>query len=800
MMKKNESVLLKLKYLLTGFMVLGLLASCAPKKEFFLGQDALRKQNWDQAVDYFLKALDRDPENAKYRIFLAQALISSSNSHLALGKQLAQQKKMTSALREFEKALELNPDNNEAREHKHRMIKEIRKLDKENRDKTELEQLKESSLEFQPVIPRIDYADKRYELKFVRSDIKEIFRAFSKASGVNFVFDNAFKTKRARVTIINRSFRDTLDELMLQGKMFYKVLNPKTILLSPDTPAKRKQYEELVMQTFYVGSGDSDEIMKMVRTLTGLKSVAVNKDNHAIVVKGTPGQVQLAGKIIQAQDHPKGEVFIDLEVIEANRSRMKEYGIELSQYQVTESYSPVTSGEEGAGIASSASGIRLNMLGSTDTSDYLLSLPSITYKLLKSDRNSRIKARPQLRVVDGKKVEIRLGDKVPIPTTSFVPYNTGGPAQQPITSYQLQDVGLTIEVTPRIHHDGTVTMELKFELSFITDPGSERLPPTIGNRTVNTTIKLRDSETSILAGLLRDTERKSIRGFPYLSQIPILKEIFAGNRNEVEQTDIVLTITPRIVRFPEIRQRDMEMLWVGTLQRVGLKAPPPLEQVDGKGQPVKKKDPAPANIKKGKKGKKKKGKKRATAPGKKKKKAQAQPPGTAPKGAGDVPKDAKGASTAQVNKTKTTPQQQPQAKSSSRRVALKPPTTPVKQGDVFPVSLVMEGKGDIKIVKIELELNPRLVEVKNVIEGKWLKTKDTRVNFFKTFDNKTGKVLINFTMDTPPGEGPRELAVIQFTGKEKGMFTLAAPLVFEAYDSKMKRIPASFSGIALKIN
>jgi general secretion pathway protein D len=164
---------------------------------------------------------------------------------------------------------------------------------------------------------------------------------------------------------------------------------------------------------------------------------------------------------------------------------------------------------------------------------------------------------------------------VPIPTTSFVPYNTGGPAQQPITSYQLQDIGINITITPRLHHDGLITLKLKFELTFITSPGDGRIPPTIGNRSIETIIKLRDNETSILAGLLRDTERKTMRGFPFISSVPILKDIFSGNKNEIDQTDIILTLTPRIIRFPDIDEEDMGFIWAGTASRPGLKEPEP---------------------------------------------------------------------------------------------------------------------------------------------------------------------------------------------------------------------------------
>ena len=722
---------------------------CAVRKQFRLGDRAFRNKDWDRAVQYFLKVVGKDPGNVEYRISLSKALISASNYHLNQGKQFVNDGLLNPALVEFAKAMDYNPENNEAREQKRRLLKRLKELEKAQREKTEIETLKEKVAGREPAAPDVKFKKKPYTLKFVRTDLAQVFSALEKSSGVHFIFDEAFKSQKIALNLEDVYFMEALHKIMLQAKLFYKVIDDHTVMVIPDTPAKRKEHEEQVMKTFFLSNGDPDTIQKIVQSLTGMKSMAVDKDLNSLTVAGTPSEVKLAEKIIRTHDKPKGELFMDIEIIEVNRTRARDYGIELSQYQMTETYLPET-GSDTASAASAVSTIRLNMLPHTDASDYLLTLPSVNYKLLRTDRHSRIKAQPQLRVVDRERVKVRLGDKVPIPTTTFVPYNTAGPAQQPITSYQMEAIGINIDLTPRIHHDGLVTLKLEFELTFITNPGTERLPPTIGNRSVTTMIKLRDNETGILAGLLRDTERRSLQGFPVLSELPILKEIFSGNKKEVEQTDIILTLTPRIIRFPEVLEEDLERVWSGTAQRPELKSAPPTLRM--KEEETGTETPKPA-----------------TTP--------TTPPTT----------------------TSTTPTTSAPITPAGFTVSLQGPPAPVAVGNEFSAALSIAGKEDIKVIKIQLAIDPKVLQVKEISEGTWLKEKDTRINLFKTFDNQTGKIIINVTMDAPAGEGQKELAVIYFRAIGAGSISLETPVTFEVLDANLKKTGAAFSGATVRV-
>jgi len=721
--------------------------SCAWRKDFRQGRQAVERKDWDQAVTNFLKAVGEKPESVELRISLANALIAASNHYLQKGKQFREENQLKAALLAFDKALEYNPENNDARKRKLSLLKHLKELEKQQREKTELEQLKEKAAAVEPPAPQVEFKKKPYSLKFARADLQQVFKALEKSSGVSFIFDESFKTKRVEVNLKDVGFMEALDKLMLQTNLFYKVVDPHTVMIIPDTPAKRRDYEELVMKTMFVSYGDADDILKTVRALTGMKTAAADKELNTIIFKGTPEEVQMAERIARILDKPKGEVFIDIEIIEVNRTRVREYGIELSQYSVTEAYSP----ETGTGTEAAASTIRLHRLGHTDASDYLLTVPSINYKLLKTDRNSRIKARPQLRVVDGQKVEVRLGDKVPIPTTSFVPYNVNAPAQQPITSYQLQDVGINIELKPKIHHDGLVSLEMKFELTFITNPGNERIPPTIGNRSVTTLIKLRDNETSILAGLLRDTERKTMRGFPFLSEVPILKDIFSGNTNEIEQTDIILTLTPRIIRFPEIDESDLELLWVGTQAKPGLKSPPVQLEIPAEEEETKEAE---------KKAVKKEEKK---------------------------------------DQVKTTPKT-PAAKPAEPAAAPQPKPLgmffltsglQVKKDTEADVSLAISGDHEIKAVTLELDFDPAAVQVLDVRKGKVLNDASVKSLLLRNIDNQAGKLKLNISLEqalkiTPESTGEFIVLRLKPLGKGKVSFKPALVRVLDAGMNKIE--------------
>jgi len=254
-------------------------------------------------------------------------------------------------------------------------------------------------------------------------------------------------------------------------------------------------------------------------------------------------------------DKRRAEVVV--EILEVDRNKLKEYGIYL------------TSGLDAQGIQGIATGVFPNpTLKNPGDHPYdwnnlvVTALPGAVLRLLQTDSSTRLLANPQLRISEGQTAQARFGDQVPVPVTTFTAIATGGLPQQPITSFEYKNVGVNIDITPRVHQDGDVTLQLKLDISAVGAPGYQGLP-TFNNRTVNSTIRLRDGETNLLAGLILDNEKKGMTGLPGLASIPLLGKLFANNTDQTQQTDVVMTITPHVVRRPELTEEDLRSFEVG---------------------------------------------------------------------------------------------------------------------------------------------------------------------------------------------------------------------------------------------
>ncbi|HTV03032.1 MAG TPA: type II and III secretion system protein, partial [Luteitalea sp.] len=202
----------------------------------------------------------------------------------------------------------------------------------------------------------------------------------------------------------------------------------------------------------------------------------------------------------------------------------------------------------------------LSKLGRGDV--FFTNLPGLYYRLLKQDSDTRTLANPQLRTSDGLPAQAKFGEEVPVPQVTFAPIATGGVNQQPITSFTYRNVGVNIDITPRTHHNDDVSLAVKIEVSSLSGTGYSGLP-TFGTRSITTTIRLRDGETNLLAGLIRDNERTILRGIPGLSDIPVVGKLFASNERETQQTDVVLMLTPRIIRVLDLNEDDLRPFLAG---------------------------------------------------------------------------------------------------------------------------------------------------------------------------------------------------------------------------------------------
>ena len=384
---------------------------------------------------------------------------------------------------------------------------------------------------------------------FSAASSRAVFTAIARFSGLNVVFDPAFRDSTISVDVRNSTLADALTSVTASTRTFYRVTGQKTITIIPDTPAKRREYEESVVRTFYLSNADIKEVIDLLRIVVDVRQISPITATNAISLKDTPERIAAAARLISAIDKARPEVIIDVELLEVDRDKLREYGLQIA--------SPGQPGISGSADVN-REGLTLQDLRNLTASDvFMAGVPGIYYRLLKNDVNTRTLANPQLRTSEGIAAQAKFGDRVPVPVTTFAPIATGGINQQPITSFVYENIGVNIDILPRTHHDDEVSLTLKIALSNISGTGFGGLP-TFGNREINTTIRLKDGETNMLAGLIRDEERTILAGVPGLSDLPLIGHLFANNHKETKETDIILTLTPHIVRVLDLTEADLK--------------------------------------------------------------------------------------------------------------------------------------------------------------------------------------------------------------------------------------------------
>jgi len=535
-------------------LTLALLAAGCVTTGMRAGQKAEQAQDFDAAVIEYTKVLKEHPDNREARLSLDRAKLRAALEHHSRGQRLRNGGRLDEALVELQIAAELNPANGDTEAALADVRSQLRnKVAVTREGKTQLETLIERSRDLPPL--GIDLpADARVPAAIAfgpNASARDVFTALGRFANVNVVFDPTYRDQTVALDLRNSTFEAALQAVAASTRNFYRVTGQRTITVVPDTPAKRREYEEEVVRTFFLSNADLKETMDMLRVVVDIRRVATSTATNAITIKDTPERIAAAARIITAVDKARPEVVIDVELLEVDRTRLKEYGV-----QVASPGDPAPIGIDGAATINRPGFTLQDLTNLTQSDIFLTNLPGLYYKLLKADHNTRTLANPQLRASEGVAAQAKFGERVPVPVTTFSPIASGGVAQQPITSFNYENIGVNIDITPRTHHDDQVTLTLKIAISNISGIGYGGLP-TFGNREINTVIRLKDGETNLLAGLIRDDERRTLEGVAGLSDIPVLGKLFAHTKRESQETDIVLTLTPRIVRVLDLSETDV---------------------------------------------------------------------------------------------------------------------------------------------------------------------------------------------------------------------------------------------------
>jgi len=530
---------------------------------------AEQAENFDEAVVEYTRALQGRPNDRALQRDLERAKLRAAQYHYAQGRRQTGIGNYEEALVEYQIASELNPESGEIKDALHDTRQAVQTRLVARRDGlTALEAVIERTRTLAPAGLELPEDVLPETLIFRDASIRDVFSALGQFADVNVIFDPAFADDRISVDLRGTTLPNALTSLSRSTRNFYRVTAPQTVTVVPDTPAKRREYEEEVVQTFYLSNADVAETIDLLRLVVDLRRLAPVTATRAISIKDTPERLAAAAQLIAAIDKASPEVVIDVELLEVDRQRLREYGLQFA--------SAGSTGLDGFAGINQSDGLSVADLGGlTNASVFVANLPGLFYRLLKRDQNTHTLANPHLRTSEGQTAQARFGEQVPVPVTTFTPFAAGGIQQQPITSFNYRDIGVNIDITPHTHHNDEVSLELVIEVLSISGVGFGDLP-TFGNRSIETTIRLRDGETNILAGLIRDEEREVLEGIPGLSDLPLVGRLFARNRTETQETDIIVTLTPRIIRVLDLDEADLRAFRVARDTGIGLDIRAPL--------------------------------------------------------------------------------------------------------------------------------------------------------------------------------------------------------------------------------
>jgi general secretion pathway protein D len=597
-----------------------LASGCAASKAFRQGEGAVRSGNLDEAVAAYRRAVQADPQNPNYAIALQRTMVAASRAHLDRGKEYEDRDQLEAALGEYRLASEYDPSNRTVTVKMAALEQTIRSRVEAARPRPPIEQLRAQARA--STAPPILNPASRDPLKFSfpNAQVKDVLGFVANLTGINITYDRDVPDGRPiSIQLDGVTLEQALNQIMTMAQLSYKIVNPQSIFVFPDTQPKHLLYDEQVVRTFYISNADPTELSQTLSQLIRIPGIAVqpmiavNKTSNTITVRATSPVMEILDQVIQQNDKPRAEIIVDVELLEVDRNRTKKYGFNLSDYAIGALFSPVvapgvttttpttgTGTGTGTGVGTgvgtgtgttaptgstspeqlaSPPPFNLNTISrGVSTSDFYLAVPTAFVRFLETDTHTKVIAKPQLRGAEGSKLSLNLGQKIPVVSTSYTPIATGGAGVNPLSSYTYQDVGVNIDMTPRVSLDGEIILDLILDNSAL---GPDKAVagvtvPTFVQRKLTTRLRLRDGESNLLAGLIQQRDSDTVQGFPGAIHVPFFRQIFSGNDVSSDQTEIVMLLTPHIVRTQEITESDLRPIYIGSQQNLGIGGPPPL--------------------------------------------------------------------------------------------------------------------------------------------------------------------------------------------------------------------------------
>ncbi|HEY6271456.1 MAG TPA: cohesin domain-containing protein [Terriglobales bacterium] len=786
----------------------GLVAADSAKDLYKKGMRAEARRDYEAAYTYYREAYQLKPEELRYRVPYERLRFLAAADLVHRAQKLRDEGKLQEALALFEKAATIDPSNDLAAQeirHTQEMIQKQSGQSETPPLKKEEDALHRILEQAQPPVMLAPISQTPITaLEFASEDVKVIYETLGKLAGINVLFDPDFQSRRIPLKLKNVTLQEALDILALESRTFWRTVTPNTIFVAADTQAKRRELEQNVIKTFYLGNvsspTDLQDIVNAIRTVLEVQRIQQIPSQNAIVIKGTPDQLALAEKMVDDIDKAKPEVVVDVIVAQVRRDKTRNIGIIPPQTATINLQPPssvlntTTTTTPGTTTTTpTTTGLNFNNLQHLNSTSYALTIAPIQLQALLNDIDTKIMQNPRLRATNGEKAKLTIADKIPIATGSFgTPLGVGTAvgAVGVNTQFTYTDVGVVMEITPTIHPDGQVTLKTSLQVSNLN--GSSTIggitQPIISQRSEELFARLRDGEISMVGGIMEQDYTRTIAGTPFLGEIPILKYFFSQEQKEVVSNEIVFLMIPHIVRKQELDAMNQKAFDVGTGTAIDLRiAGRPTHNDNGPAAasvipqpgsvPV---VPTPLVV----------------APG-----APVAPAPPSPQ-TGATPGALPQETTSRSPQSVVTPSSSPASPVNGLlSVRLDPGTVTQAQGSTFSLNVVLTHGQDITAVPVQIAYDPNVMQFMNVSGGDFLTKDGQAVSLVHRDDAAAGKLLVS--AQRPPGSagvsGDGTVFSLEFKAKTKGagVVSISVP---NARNSQNQTLTVQGSQAAVTVN
>ncbi len=696
------------------------------------GKDAEARQDYERAFEFYQEAFRLRPKDLRYRTSYEHTKFLASAAHVHRGQLLRESGKLDEALLEFQKASTIDPSSFIAQQ-------ELRRTQDMINQATNPPQavaptpnmLRKRLAEAQGPVELTAISNVPITLKLTE-DTKVIYETVGKLAGINVLFDPDYTSRKIRIELNGVTLDEALSIVALESKTFWRPVTPNTIFVAADNPAKRKELDQSVIKTFYLSNlsqaTELQDVVNAMRTLLEVQRIQQLQSQNAVIVRGTPDQLALAQKLVDDLDKAKPEVVIDVVVMQVSKDRTRTLGVtpptSTSLSLNNNVNSTTTSSTGSSGSSGSSGGINLNRIGNLNATDFTITIPGISASAIMGDSNTKIIQNPQIRALDGQKATLKIGDRVPVATGSFQP-GIGGVGINPLvnTQFQYLDVGVNIDITPRVHAGREVTLKVSLDISSVT--GQSNIggisQPVIGQRKIEHEIRLKEGEVNLLGGMFEEDNTQSLSGLPLLAQIPFLKYFFGSDTRDHRENELVFALIPHIVRGPEVNDSNQRMIDVGTANTLQLR------HISKTSESV-------------------------------------VPAGAVPAGGTPAAQPAAGSQ----------PAARPATPATSASFLFDPGNITQAKGSTFTVNIVISGAQNVYSVPLQLNYDPSKLQLVNVSNGNFLSQDGQTVALVHREDEATGTLQITATRPPNSGgvSGQGTVVTLTFMAKASGQSPL----------------------------